>query len=47
VSACERNSLGGALGYLPQDPCLLEGTVRENIARFGSDAEPAAVVEAA
>ena len=47
MSACERTSLGRALGYLPQDPCLLDGTVRENIARFDLDADPAQVVAAA
>lgn len=37
---------GAAIGYLPQDVCLLSGTVAENIARFGTiDAD--AVVEAA
>lgn len=30
----ERASFGEAVGYLPQDPLLLDGTVRENIARF-------------
>lgn len=30
----ERASFGAALGYLPQEPLLLDGTVRENIARF-------------
>ncbi|WP_207102827.1 type I secretion system permease/ATPase [Paracoccus shandongensis] len=30
----ERASFGAAVGYLPQDPLLLDGTVRENIARF-------------
>ncbi|SNR41991.1 type I secretion system permease/ATPase [Paracoccus sediminis] len=30
----ERASFGAAVGYLPQEPLLLEGTVRENIARF-------------
>lgn len=30
----ERASFGEAVGYLPQEPLLLEGTVRENIARF-------------
>lgn len=30
----ERASFGEAVGYLPQEPMLLEGTIRENIARF-------------
>lgn len=30
----ERASFGLAVGYLPQEPMLLDGTVRENIARF-------------
>lgn len=30
----ERSSFGAAVGYLPQEPLLLDGTVRENIARF-------------
>ena len=30
----ERASFGRAVGYLPQEPLLLDGTVRENIARF-------------
>ncbi|MTE01138.1 type I secretion system permease/ATPase [Paracoccus sp. YIM 132242] len=30
----ERASFGEAVGYLPQEPLLLDGTVRENIARF-------------
>ena len=32
--AHERASFGEAVGYLPQDPLLFEGKVRENIARF-------------
>ncbi|MGI9501699.1 MAG: type I secretion system permease/ATPase [Geminicoccaceae bacterium] len=31
----ESDRLGAALGYLPQDVILFEGTVGENIARFG------------
>ncbi len=31
----ERSALGDAMGYLPQDVELLEGTLAENIARFG------------
>jgi len=39
--------LGQHLGYLPQDVELFAGTVRENIARFRSDASDADVVAAA
>lgn len=41
-----RESVGRSIGYLPQDVELLEGTVAENIARFG-DVDPDAVVAAA
>lgn len=42
----ERAQLGGSVGYLPQDVELLDGSIAENIARFGEvDAE--AVVRAA
>lgn len=44
--AHERASFGEAVGYLPQDPLLLDGKVRENIARF-RDADMADVVAAA
>ncbi len=44
--AHERGSFGEAVGYLPQDPLLLDGKVRENIARF-RDADMAEVVAAA
>lgn len=40
-------TLGRAIGYLPQDAALLAGTVRDNIARFDPVAEDKAVVEAA
>lgn len=42
----ERGSFGAAVGYLPQDPLLLEGSVRDNISRF-RDADMAEVVGAA
>lgn len=42
----EREALGQHIGYLPQDVELLEGSVSENIARFG-DLDPMKVVRAA
>ncbi len=42
----ERASFGEAVGYLPQDPLLLDGTVRDNISRF-RDGDIAEVVAAA
>jgi ATP-binding cassette subfamily C protein EexD len=46
LSQYERATLGKAIGYLPQDVELLEGSIADNIARFGQiDAE--AVVKAA
>ncbi|GGM22278.1 peptidase [Pseudomonas asuensis] len=41
-----REELGPYLGYLPQDIELFDGSISENIARFGV-IDPAAVVEAA
>jgi ATP-binding cassette subfamily C protein len=46
VYAWERTSFGRAAGYLPQNPVLLDGTVRDNIARF-AEADPAEVIAAA
>lgn len=44
--AHERASFGQAVGYLPQEPTLLTGSVLENISRFG-DIDIAEVVRAA
>ena len=46
LAAWDRADIGPALGYLPQDVELFDGSVAENIARFG-DVDPAKVVEAA
>ena len=46
VYTWERASFGAQIGYLPQHPALLYGTVRENIARFTA-ADTAEVIAAA
>jgi ATP-binding cassette subfamily C protein EexD len=46
VSSWDRGQLGPYLGYLPQDIELFDGSISENIARFGT-IEPEKVVEAA
>lgn len=46
VYTWERESFGSQVGYLPQDPALLNGTIRENIARF-TNADTADVIAAA
>lgn len=46
ILAWRREELGPYLGYLPQDIELFDGSISENIARFGV-VDPAAVVEAA
>ncbi|MDD2722765.1 MAG: type I secretion system permease/ATPase [Methylovulum sp.] len=35
VSQCDRNLIGQYMGYLPQDIELFDGSIAENIARFG------------
>jgi len=42
----DRSDLGAHIGYLPQDIELLEGSIAENIARFG-DVDPEKVINAA
>lgn len=46
IARWNREELGPHLGYLPQDVELFEGTVAENIARFG-EVDPDKVVRAA
>ncbi|WP_262966376.1 type I secretion system permease/ATPase [Methylobacter psychrophilus] len=46
VFAWSRDELGPYIGYLPQDIELFEGTISENIARFG-DIDPEKVITAA
>ncbi len=46
IQNCNRDELGPYLGYLPQDIELFDGTVAENIARFGA-LDPDQVVAAA
>ena len=47
VYTWDRTSFGKHVGYLPQDIELFAGTVRDNIARFRSDATDEQVIEAA
>ena len=42
-----RDAIGSAIGYLPQDVELFAGTVAQNIARFAADAPEGAVQRAA
>lgn len=46
VFSWNKEELGPAVGYLPQDIELFEGTIAENISRFG-DVDPEQVVNAA
>lgn len=46
IESWERSELGPHIGYLPQDVEMLEGSIAENIARFGA-VDPEMVIEAA
>lgn len=46
IESWHREELGPHIGYLPQDVELLEGSIADNIARFG-DVDAAKVIEAA
>ncbi len=46
VSSWDKAELGSYLGYLPQDIELFDGTIAENIARFGSIEAPLVVAAA-
>jgi PrtD family type I secretion system ABC transporter len=46
VYSWNHEQLGPHIGYLPQDVEIFDGTIKENIARFG-DIDPVKVVEAA
>lgn len=46
INHWQRSDLGSYLGYLPQDIELFDGTIAENIARFG-EIDPDKVIEAA
>lgn len=47
VAAYDETTLGAQIGYLPQRVDLFAGTVRENISRFDSNAQPEAIIAAA
>ncbi|HEY0962308.1 MAG TPA: type I secretion system permease/ATPase [Pseudomonadales bacterium] len=46
ITLWDRDDLGAYVGYLPQDIELFDGTISDNICRFG-DVDPEKVVEAA
>jgi PrtD family type I secretion system ABC transporter len=46
IQTWDKDLLGPHIGYLPQDIELFEGTIAENIARFG-EVDPEAVIDAA
>ena len=47
LSQWDEDSLGRIIGYLPQEVCLMDATVEENISRLSQDADPSLVVAAA
>ena len=46
MTQMQREALGGQVGYMPQDIELMDGTIADNIARFG-EVNSEAVIEAA
>ncbi len=47
ISQYDSNALGAHIGYLPQDPMLISGTIAENISRMALQPDSKKVVEAA
>ena len=47
IDQWDRDALGRAIGYLPQDIEMFEGTIAENITRFDPEPDPEALLSAA
>lgn len=43
----KKSDIGPYIGYLPQDSCLLNGTIKENIARMNKKSDSVSVIAAA
>ncbi|MCY6381795.1 type I secretion system permease/ATPase [Hoeflea prorocentri] len=46
-SLWDQEALGRHIGYLPQDVCLINGTIRQNVSRFDAEAQDYDVIAAA